>query len=249
MQAQVQPATKPHYVVHSFPTEEKSCRPLREHTGLRAAFATTRDSISNGSESVPTHYRKGQTILCEGEPSERYFEIVRGVVRAYRILSDGRRQIVNFLFPGEVFGLGLDGTYEYSADAVMETAVHGIGWKAVDRLAIEQPALSARLRDSVYQELRAAQDHIVLLGRKTASERVASFLLSLSRKGEPAGRDRDMVWVPMSQCDIADYLGLTTETVNRVVSHLRENGTIRVATRSLIHVERRHQLEEMANAA
>ena len=142
-------------------------------------------------------YRKGQTILCEGEPAERCFEVMRGVVRAYRILPDGRRQIVNFLFPGEIFGQGFDGTYEYSADAVTETAVHGIGRRAVDRLAIEQPALAARLRDSIYQELRAAQDHIVLLGRKTASERVASFLLSLSRKGEPAGHDRDMVWVPI----------------------------------------------------
>jgi len=200
-------------------------------------------------QGIPARFRKGQTILSEGDLAERCFEVVRGVVRAYRILPDGRRQIVDFLFPGEILGFGLEGTYEYSADAVTETSVQGFGRAALDRLSVEQPALAARLRDSTYRDLRAAQDHIVLLGRKTASERVASFFLALARKSGAADEGRDTIWVPMSQCDIADYLGLTTETVNRVMSQLRENGTISAPARGLVRIHQPIELEDVANAA
>jgi CRP/FNR family transcriptional regulator len=206
----------------------------------------TREAIGQGA---PARFRKGQTILCEGDPADRCFEVVRGVARAYRVLPDGRRQIVDFLFPGEILGFGLEGTYEYSADAVTEASVQGFGRAAVDQLNVEQPALAARLRDSIYRELRAAQDHIVLLGRKTASERVASFFLALARKSGTTDHDAGMIWVPMSQCDIADYLGLTTETVNRVMSQLRESGTISAPSRGLVHVNQPRDLEEIANAA
>jgi CRP/FNR family transcriptional regulator len=218
--------------------------PLRDYIG--PTRPSTRETIGHG---IPARFRKGQTILSEGDPAERCFEVVRGVVRAYRVLPDGRRQIVDFLFPGEILGFGLDGTYEYSADAVTETSMQGFGRAVVDRLNVEQPALAARLRDSIYRELRAAQDHIVLLGRKTASERVASFFLALARKSGAAEHGSDMIWVPMSQCDIADYLGLTTETVNRVMSQLRENGTISAPARGLVHVNQPDELEDIANAA
>jgi CRP/FNR family transcriptional regulator len=214
--------------------------------GLGLAREDARQAIGPGA---PARFRKGQTILSEGDLAERCFEVVRGVARAYRVLPDGRRQIVDFVFPGEILGFGLEGTYEYSADAVTETSVHGFGRAAVDRLNVEQPALAARLRDSIYRELRAAQDHIVLLGRKTASERVASFFLALARKSGAANHDSGMIWVPMSQCDIADYLGLTTETVNRVMSQLRECGTISAPSRGLVRVNQPHELEDIANAA
>jgi len=221
-----------------------------ESTSFRGYVGPTRPSTRETViQGIPARFRKGQTILSEGDPAERCFEVVRGVVRAYRVLPDGRRQIVDFLFPGEILGFGLEGTYDYSADAVTETSVQGFGRAAVDRLNVEQPALAARLRDSIYRELRAAQDHIVLLGRKTASERVASFFLALARKGGTADHGRDTIWVPMSQCDIADYLGLTTETVNRVMSQLRENGTISAPARGLVHVNQPDELEDIANAA
>lgn len=192
---------------------------------------------------------KRQTIVCEDETADRCFEIVRGVVRAYKLLPDGRRQIVDFMFPGEVFGLTTDKTYGYSADAVTDTTVRAFATTTLEHLAEERPVLAQSLRDAAYRELRAAQAHILLLGRKTAFERVASFLLSLSERGAKAARAEDAVWVPMSQADIADYLGLTTETVNRVMSQLRDSGMISAPSRGLIHLDQPQQLEEIACAA
>lgn len=202
-----------------------------------------------GASGAAAHFRKGQTVLCEGEAADRCFQVVRGVVRAYKLLPDGRRQIVDFLFPGEVLGLTPDDTYDYSADAVTEVTLQALGRAAIERLAAEQPALAARLRDCAYRELRAAQAHIVLLGRKSACEKVASFLLDLAQRAKSATRDGNVAWAPMSQSDIADYLGLTTETVNRIVAQLRGSGLISVPARGVIRVNQPRELQDMANAA
>lgn len=196
-----------------------------------------------------SRFRKGQTILCEGEAAERCFEIVEGVVRAYKLLPDGRRQIVDFLFPGEIFGLAPDGEYGYSADAVTDMTLRSFATAALERVARERPALAQTLRDAAYRELRAARTHLVLLGRKTAFERVASFLVTLSQRASKLTQSGNVVWVPMSQSDIADYLGLTTETVNRVVSQFRDTGMIVTPARGMIRLEQAEELEQIACAA
>jgi CRP/FNR family transcriptional regulator len=188
-------------------------------------------------------------MLCEGHTSEHFYEILEGIVRAYKILSDGRRQIINFLFPGESFGIGASDAYSYSADAVTDTTVRSLAKPALERLASGQPALAARLRDSVLRELRAAQDHLVVLGRKTAREKVPSFLLFVAEHENPSFNDGHTIWIPMSQRDIADYLGLTTETVNRVMASLRANSIISIHAHGHIRLIMVEALSDIANAA
>ncbi len=232
------------------PARGRAAAPWSTVTATDAAAADRADVFA---EITPfgnsTRYRKGQTIVCEGETAERLFRVLRGVVRAYKMLPDGRRQIVGFIFPGEVFGFSPDDAYGYSVDAVTDATLHAYGSAMLERFAHERPALAHCLREVAYRELRAAQSHIVLLGRKTAFERVVSFLLSLSHRAAGTGQDGCVLWVPMSQADIADYLGLTTETVNRIVSQLREAGLVTVPSRGVMRLESPNQLEEVASAA
>jgi CRP/FNR family transcriptional regulator len=193
--------------------------------------------------------RKGQTISYEGDIADRCFEVIRGVVRTYKLLPDGRRQIVDFVFPGEILGLASGGVHGCSADAVTESVIRSFRRSTLERLANENPVFSRTLREAAYRELRAAQAHITLLGRKTAFERVASFLLSLARRTAGTAEDANIIAVPMSQSDIADYLGLTTETVNRIVSQLREQGVVTVPARGTIRLERPKELKDLACAA
>lgn len=211
---------------------------LRERKGLS-------DFAPNG---VTRRLSKGQTLICDGEAAENCFELVRGIVRVYKILSDGRRQIVDFLFPGDILGLPSGDASTCSADAVTDTVVRVFRRSALERIARHEPKLARILWDAFNRELQAAQAHIVLLGRKTAAERVASFFLALlHRKTEPE-LDGRMLWMPISQSDIADYLGLTTETVNRVIAQLREMAVIATPSRGLIRVERFDELEDLACA-
>lgn len=223
--------------------------PKRPHHGLTSGSWQTFHKARSPVAGTRLRFKKGQTMLCEGHTSEHCYEILEGIVRAYKILSDGRRQIINFLFPGESLGIGARDAYRYSADAVTDTTVRSLAKPALERLASGQPALAARLRDSVLRELRAAQDHLVVLGRKTAREKVASFLLFVAEHENPSFNDGHTIWIPMSQRDIADYLGLTTETVNRVMASLRANSIISIRAQGHIRLIMVEALSDIANAA
>ncbi len=167
---------------------------------------------------------KEQTIYAEGSPAEFCFRIVCGCVRMVKLMEDGRRQVVEFLLPGDLLGLDTLGTYDLSAEAVSPVVLHRYRRGAVERLADSDPAIARRLRVLSAAGLRAAWERMMLLGRKTAVERIASFLLEMT--GRVPGGGRDLVVLPMGRLDIADHLGLTMETVCRVLSSLRQEGTI-----------------------
>lgn len=167
-----------------------------------------------------------QTVFREGDPAEHVYTLMSGTVKLSKLLLDGRRQIIGFLFPGDFFGFGLDGAYGYTAEAVTDVALCRFAESRLMRLAEDMPELGRRLTDRLVSELAFAQEQMLLLGRMTAREKVARFLLSLSRRAERRGEPATPIAVPMSRLDIADYLGLTIETVSRTLTALKREGLV-----------------------
>ena len=188
----------------------------------------------------------GQTIIHEGDPAENLFNVVGGAVKLYKLLPDGRRQITGFLFPGDFLGIALNETYVYTAEALTTVRLCRFPRRRLEALLKDIPAFEHQLLNEVATELVAAQDQMLLLGRKTARERVASFLLMLASRAERHGRQPNPVELPMSRADIADYRGLTPETVSRTVTPLRQSNTIAVANRGEIEILDRAALEGLS---
>jgi CRP/FNR family nitrogen fixation transcriptional regulator len=161
---------------------------------------------------VRMHYGRDEEIFGEGEASRYVYRVISGAVRTYRVLSDGRRQIVEFHTAGDVFGLDGDRSHALGAEAVRDTTLQVIRRDAFLQEQGAETAIQALLK-----KFHRAQAHMLLLGRHTACERVAAFLLDF--------RDRagggDSIDLPMSRQDIADYLGLTIETVSRTFTQLQ----------------------------
>lgn len=183
-----------------------------------------------------TRAEPGQTVFREGDPAEHVFSLVRGTVKLSKLLGDGRRQIVGFLFPGDFFGFSLAGTYGYTAEAVTPTAFCRFPESRLRALMADAPELEARLLDRMIAELTFAQEQMLLLGRMTAREKIAHFLLVLSRRAEARGEPPSPLAVPMSRLDVADYLGLTIETVSRTISALKKDGLISLPSHNVVAV-------------
>jgi len=180
----------------------------------------------------------GDALTRADDPAQHVFNITSGSVRVYRLLSDGRRQITGFLFAGDFLGLATGDTYVFSAEAIEPVTACRFRKSDYRRLIQETPALEATLLDRATHELVAAQNQMLLLGRKTALERVATFLLEMpahdpARRG-PEGR----IHLPMTRSEIADYLGLTIATVSRVFTRLKTSGVIRLLSLTAVQIER-----------
>lgn len=166
------------------------------------------------------------TVFREGDPADHVYSVSVGTVKLYKLMSDGRRQIIGFLFSGDMFGLGVDGGYAYTAETVTATQLCRFTHRKLETLLHEIPKLERKLFSRAVKDLVAAQEQMLLLGRKTAKEKVATFLMKLSRRAEMQGLPPSPVAVPMSRADIADYLGLTIETVSRTFTQLKREGVI-----------------------
>ena len=190
-------------------------------------------------------FDREQAIFAEGEAADAVFRVVDGMIRLYKLLPDGRRQIIGFLQAGDMIGLAFADRYLYSAEAVTASTVQRIPRCQLDALLDSQPSLARRLLSVTTSELVAAQDQMLLLGRKSALEKLASFLLALSRR-TGAGR---AVALPMSRCDIADHLGLTTETVSRGFTKLKTSRLIRILDGGRVELLDAEALAELADCA
>lgn len=188
----------------------------------------------------------GEILVREGDPATNLFNITSGSVRVYKLLPDGRRQIVGFLFPGDFLGLATGDRYAFSAEALSSGSACRFQKKAYRKLLAEQPDLEAALLDRASHELQAAHNQMLLLGRKTAVERLASFLVDLAARDRKAGGGGRIIQLPMTRAEIADYLGLTTETVSRVTSRLKTRGVIRLLSLHSLSIERPAELAELA---
>ena len=166
------------------------------------------------------HFKKGAEIYGENEPADYVYKLVSGTARSYKILKDGRRQIHGFHFPGDVFGLETGGEHASSAEAMSDFIVLVVRRSAVLAAATRESGIARQIWAYTSRELSDARNHAMLLV-KTAQERVASFLLQLA-----ARESGDSVELPMSRQDIADYLGLTIETVSRTLTQFQEDAAI-----------------------
>jgi CRP/FNR family transcriptional regulator, anaerobic regulatory protein len=185
----------------------------------------------------------GATLFAEGDDADSVYEVVHGMLRLYKLLSDGRRLITGFLSAGHLLGLASEGVCVFTAEAITEVTLCRYKRPAFERLIDEVPGFARRLLTITSDELRAAQDRMLLLGRKSASEKVASFILLMADRQGRSGVE--VVDVPMTRNDIADYLGLTIETVSRTLSKLRQDGLIAL-TPARIEICDRDELEELA---
>jgi CRP/FNR family transcriptional regulator len=167
-------------------------------------------------------------------------------VKLYKLLPDGRRQITGFLITGDFLGLALNDSYAYSAETVTLTSLCRFPRRKMEALLDEFPKMQRRLFSMASNELAAAQDQMLLLGRKTAREKICSFLLMLSQRASRRGHKENPVLVPMSRADIADYLGLTTETVSRTFTQLKTSGTICLQEGNRIHIADMDAINDMA---
>jgi len=185
-------------------------------------------------------FARDAEIYGENEPAEYLYKVVSGTVRTYKVLNDGRRQIGAFYLPGDVFGLEVGDVYTFSAEAIIDCKVLVIKRSSVIGLAARDNGVARELWTMTASELQRVQDHILLL-IKTAQERVAGFLLEMS--GRSAMRDE--INLPMSRQDIADYLGLTIETVSRTLTQLEHSAAIAVPSSRRIVLRNRGALNRL----
>ncbi|WP_027548570.1 helix-turn-helix domain-containing protein [Bradyrhizobium sp. WSM2254] len=167
-------------------------------------------------------YRKGTEIYGEKEPADYVYQVRSGAVRSYKLLSDGRRQIGAFHLAGDIFGLENGKEHRFTAEAIVDTTVRLIKWQSLELVAESDAMVARNLLSMTTTNLQHAEDHMLLLGRKTSLERVAAFLLEMDKRLSGV----DVMALPMSRRDIADYLGLTLETVSRAISHLHDLGVL-----------------------
>ena len=168
---------------------------------------------------------KGRALMVEGEANDNLYVLVQGSFRLLKHLEDGRRQITGFLFPGDFIGVRPTAASAYSAEALEDSRVCVFPHNFLNALAADCPGVKDRLIARGQTEYHKAQDHIVLLGKKTAEERVESFLHLVARSAgavEGAGETP----LPMPRQDIADYLGLRLETLSRTLTGLKKKGAI-----------------------
>jgi CRP/FNR family transcriptional regulator, nitrogen fixation regulation protein len=174
---------------------------------------------------APMSFSRNAEIYGENEPADYLYKVIGGTVRTYKVLADGRRQIGAFYLPGDVFGLESGDEHAFSAEAVTDTKVLVIKRSALVAHAERDVDVARQLWALTRSELGLVQNHIMLLV-KTAQERVVGFLLEMAKR-MPSG---NQVELPMSRQDIADYLGLTIETVSRTLTHLERSAAIELPT-------------------
>lgn len=193
-------------------------------------------------QGVRRRFSRNEEIFGEGEPAEHLYRVVSGVVRTIRFTSDGRRQILAFHFPGDVFGIETGDRHALAAEAVTEAAVSMVRRSMVESAASRDPAAARGLLKLVSDHLQKSQEHVLVLGRKGAGERVAAFLLQLADQVRPD------IELPMSRADIADYLALTIETVSRAFTQMERDHAIDLPSSRHVVVRDRHALEVLQAA-
>lgn len=217
----------------------------RQNLGEQAmlAQALAQKSATAQPQMGSVHnFTQDQEIFSEGANADCFYKVVSGVVRTCKFLVDGRRQIEAFHIPGDVFGLESALEYRLSAEAVSDCTVIAFRKSRLDRLAVSDENLSQELLTFAMHSMIRAQEHSLLLGRRSAVEKVAGFLLAWSEKSTNHGT----VSLAMTRQDIADYLGLTIETVSRTLSQLERDNVIDLPSARQIRVRNLETLEDLA---
>ncbi|URD60785.1 helix-turn-helix domain-containing protein [Sphingomonas sp. KRR8] len=189
----------------------------------------------------------GETLFHEGDPATQVFNLTGGALRLTRLLPDGRRQVLGFRFPGDFVGIGEHASQPFTAEALQDSSLCRFSRARFEEFAADYPELGRALFRKATRELAAAQAQLLLLGRKSAPERLASFLLELADR--QAGADqaqRPFVDLPMSRSDIADHLGLTKETISRLLAQFRAGRLLRLEALNRVELLDRTALRALA---
>ncbi len=203
------------------------CRPLD---------AAALDEVSSESDQISLPARSN--VFREGDPAGRVFTLIEGTAKLLRTLPDGKQQVVGFRFAGDIIGYTTKEDYPFDAELLTDARLCRLDRPRMDGLLKRYPMLERRLLDLCVQELAATQEQLVTVGRRTAEARVAAFLLSLVEARRRRGAGGRLLDMPMTRADIADFLGLTLETVSRTLTGFRKRGWIR---------EPAHQKVELVN--
>ena len=226
---------------HRLPTAARRASP----PGPGAGRGLGRQATGNvAAISALQKLAPGKTLFSEGHHAEYVFEVIHGVLRLHKLLSDGRRQITGFPSAGRLLGLAHDDLYLYTAEAIAAVTLRRYSRAGFATFVDQVPGFARRLIVMTAIELCAAQDQMLLLGRKAAIEKLASFLLQLA--GEDGSGDERAVQIPMTRSDIADHLGLTIETVSRTFTKLKQDGMIALSPPSCVTFLNRGGLETLA---
>lgn len=194
----------------------------------------------------PMALQPNQTLLRQGDPRRKVYSLTSGMLRLFTDLPDGRRQIAGFLLPGDYLGLVDDDVHSQSAEAVIASNLCAFPIREMELLMSEFPSLRDRLHRMTRVALRQAQDNQLMLGRLAPLEKLASFLLTLDARANGRPHHRQVLRLMMSRTDIADYLGLTIETVSRCFTRLKTQGLIRLPEAHLVEILREDRLADIA---
>jgi len=191
--------------------------------------------------------RKGHTLVEEGDPAEHVFKVKSGVLRAVSLLPDGRRCIGNFLLPGDFLGLTDDESYSHSIEAMAECELIRYTRSSFEAMLDRDPRNGHRFFDVMRKELSAVQDHLMLLSRKSAVERLASFLLTFADRNVGAGAVGNRhIELPMNRADMGDYLALRVETISRLLQVLKNRRIIDLPTSHSVALLRKDVLRQLS---
>lgn len=192
-----------------------------------------------GTRSKLLRFHEHEVVFYEGDPADRFYEVVDGRVMLYKLLPDGRRQVVEVLGPGTLFGVTGNGIYDCNAETLTPVQVRSVERRDVE----DSPAAQVHIARCLLSQLESAHDHAVLLGRKSAFERVATFLMRFVPQrgvvgciGPQGDKDEQVVVLTMTRQEIADYLGLTIETVSRVISDLKRKGLVEIEKQDRLRI-------------
>ncbi|MGG5810418.1 Crp/Fnr family transcriptional regulator [Falsiroseomonas sp. CW058] len=214
------------------------CRPLD---------AAALDEVVAETEQIAFAAR--DTLFDEGDRAGHVFTLVTGTAKLTRLLADGREQVLGFRFAGDVLGYTVGETYPFAAQLLTPAQVCRLERRRLETLLRRYPALERRFLDLCVQELAATQEQLVSVGRRTAEGRVAAFLLSLVEAGRRRGAVGGVLDMPMTRGDIADFLGLTLETVSRTLTAFRRRGWIREPSHGRMELLRSDQLTALAEGS
>jgi CRP/FNR family nitrogen fixation transcriptional regulator len=218
-----------------------SLEALRYPLNARTAPAVGGKMSTIALMGAPMRFSRNTEIYGEDEPAEYLYQVVSGAVRTYKVLEDGRRQICAFYLAGDIFGFEAGDSHMSSAEAIGETHVLVVKRIAIMSRADHEKDLARQLWEATAQELRRFQEHMLLL-IKSAEERVAGFLVEMSRRAAKSAS----VELPMSRQDIADYLGLTIETVSRTFTQLEHSGLIALPTSRRVELRNYNALRQLS---
>lgn len=216
-----------------------------------ASLQPTAETVRNSTVGAPSPnidfpgslmtFGRDEEIFGQGEPAIQVYKVRTGAVRCFKMLSDGRRQIADFYLPGDVFGVEAGTEHRVTAEALTESTVTVARRSALTDGASDEIGRAQALWRLAIGDLQRSQDHALTLGRRCATERVASFLVDIAdRLG-----DADAIVLPMTRQDMADYLGLTIETVSRTLTQLQATGLIRVGSCRCIQLLDRDALVDL----